>query len=68
MDQDINIELVIKPMDDIIDISDDYKQESNEGLNFIKPNDESAGEVVSLLDNFFIIVIMLFIFNGKNMN
>ncbi len=54
--------LVIKPTDNIINISDDYKQESNEGLNFIKPDDESASEVVSLLDDLFIIVIMLFIF------
>jgi coenzyme F420-reducing hydrogenase delta subunit len=45
------IKLVVKPMNNIIDIPDDYKEESNEGLKIIKNDEEGADSVLSLLNN-----------------
>ena len=46
-----NIKLVVKPMNNIINIPDDYKEESNEGLNIIKNDDEGANYVLTLLND-----------------
>ena len=45
------INLVVKPMNNIINVPDDYKEESNEGLNIIKNDEEGANYVLSLLNN-----------------
>jgi len=46
-----NIKLVVKPMNNIINVPDDYKEESNEGLKIIKNDEEGADNVLSLLNN-----------------
>ena len=45
------IKLVIKPMNNIINIPDDYKTESFETMNIIKNDGEGADKVLALLDN-----------------
>ena len=46
-----NINLVVKPMNNIINIPDDYKAESQETMNIIKNDGEAADKVLSILDN-----------------
>ena len=45
------IKLVVKPMNNVISIPDDYKEESQETMNIIKNDGEAADKVLSLLDN-----------------
>ena len=45
------IKLVVKPMNNVINIPDDYKEESQETMNIIKNDGEAADKVLSLLDN-----------------
>ena len=45
------IKLVVKPMNNIINVPDNYKEESNEGLKIIKNDEEGANNVLSLLNN-----------------
>lgn len=45
------IKLVVKPMDNIIPVPDDYKSESQVDMNIIKNDGEGADKVLALLDN-----------------
>ena len=45
------IKLVVKPMDNIILVPDDYKSESQVDMNIIKNDGEGADKVLALLDN-----------------
>jgi hypothetical protein len=45
------IKLVVKPMNNLINVPDDYKSESNNELNVIKNDAEGAAKVLALLDN-----------------